>query len=260
MKIVVLTNNNSVFGKKILNALINENVSINSIVIINQPLSYSYKLFKSVKKRIGLFNAIYLGLRRLLFEKSQYKMLLNNNEIETDYNKLSNNIILTKGINSIETINVVRSLKADIIVLGQTGIIKKDIIESAKYILNAHPGILPKYRGVDVHKWALINEEFNKIGCTIHLVDKGVDTGKIISVSQNNSSRFNNIYELIDLLHESCALNMATIVKKIISNTFTLEKQSKEDGKQFYKMPFNIEKQIPQKLKNYKEYLKNMNH
>ena len=41
-----------------------------------------------------------------------------------------------------------------------------------------HPGILPKNRGLDTHKWAIINNV--KQGVTCHLINEKVDLGKMI--------------------------------------------------------------------------------
>ena len=47
-------------------------------------------------------------------------------------------------------------------------------------LINIHPSLLPKYPGAHAHRDALADGA--KItGCTVHLVDEGVDTGKIIS-------------------------------------------------------------------------------
>ncbi|HKF41479.1 MAG TPA: phosphoribosylglycinamide formyltransferase [Thermoanaerobaculia bacterium] len=46
-------------------------------------------------------------------------------------------------------------------------------------ILNIHPSLLPKYRGLHPQKQALDAGE-NVSGCTVHLVDEGTDTGPVI--------------------------------------------------------------------------------
>lgn len=46
-------------------------------------------------------------------------------------------------------------------------------------ILNVHPSLLPKYAGTYAHKDVLAAKE-KESGMTIHLVDEGLDTGKII--------------------------------------------------------------------------------
>ena len=46
-------------------------------------------------------------------------------------------------------------------------------------IINIHPSLLPKYKGLDTHKRVLKNnEKFS--GCTVHYVTSKLDSGKII--------------------------------------------------------------------------------
>ena len=46
-------------------------------------------------------------------------------------------------------------------------------------ILNIHPSLLPKYKGLDTHKRTLKNKE-RYSGCTVHFVNSKLDSGKII--------------------------------------------------------------------------------
>jgi phosphoribosylglycinamide formyltransferase-1 len=48
-----------------------------------------------------------------------------------------------------------------------------------RHIVNIHPSLLPKYRGLDAVGQAL-NEKERIYGLTIHYVDEGMDTGEII--------------------------------------------------------------------------------
>ena len=46
-------------------------------------------------------------------------------------------------------------------------------------IINIHPSLLPKYKGLNTHKKVINNgEKFT--GCTVHFVNKFLDSGKII--------------------------------------------------------------------------------
>ena len=46
-------------------------------------------------------------------------------------------------------------------------------------IINIHPSLLPKYKGLNTHKKVLKNnEKFS--GCTVHYVTPQLDSGKII--------------------------------------------------------------------------------
>ena len=46
-------------------------------------------------------------------------------------------------------------------------------------ILNIHPALLPKYKGLNTHEKVILNNEIYT-GCTVHYVNKFLDSGKII--------------------------------------------------------------------------------
>ena len=53
------------------------------------------------------------------------------------------------------------------------------IIKFKGKILNIHPSLLPKYKGLNTHQRALNNNE-KYSGCTVHFVNSKLDSGKII--------------------------------------------------------------------------------
>ena len=46
-------------------------------------------------------------------------------------------------------------------------------------IVNIHPSLLPKYKGLNTHNRAIINKD-KFSGCTVHYVTAKLDSGKII--------------------------------------------------------------------------------
>jgi len=63
---------------------------------------------------------------------------------------------------------------------GFMKILSKKIINIYKNrILNIHPSLLPKYKGLNTHKRVIKNKE-KFTGCTVHLVNSKLDSGKII--------------------------------------------------------------------------------
>ena len=71
--------------------------------------------------------------------------------------------------------------KIDLICLaGFMKIISKNFIKNFNgKILNIHPSLLPKYKGLNTHQRAINNnEKFS--GCTVHYVSAKLDSGKII--------------------------------------------------------------------------------
>ena len=63
---------------------------------------------------------------------------------------------------------------------GYMKIISNKIIKNfEKKIINIHPSILPKYKGLNTYARMLKNKEV-KAGCTVHYVNEKLDNGKII--------------------------------------------------------------------------------
>ena len=63
---------------------------------------------------------------------------------------------------------------------GFMKILSNNFIKAFGYkIINIHPSLLPKYKGLNTHKRILKNRE-KYSGCTVHLVTPKLDSGKII--------------------------------------------------------------------------------
>ena len=64
---------------------------------------------------------------------------------------------------------------------GYMKIISNKIISKfEKKIVNIHPSLLPKFKGLNTFSRVLKNKEI-KTGCTVHYVNKKLDDGKVIS-------------------------------------------------------------------------------
>lgn len=81
--------------------------------------------------------------------------------------------------NQVECEAALRELEPRLLVLGGTRILRKKVFELAEHTLNAHPGLLPEVRGSASVAWAIATDQ--KVGCTCHFIDAGVDTGPIVS-------------------------------------------------------------------------------
>ena len=87
----------------------------------------------------------------------------------------------TTQVNSDETLARVEAAQPDLIFsLYNMRILKKPLLSIPKEgTINYHNSPLPKYRGVNIYSWAIINGE-NEHGVTWHWVDEGIDTGDIL--------------------------------------------------------------------------------
>ena len=86
-----------------------------------------------------------------------------------------------KNLSEKKLLSVLKSNNIEMICLaGFMKILSKNFIKKFKgKILNIHPSLLPKYKGLNTHRRALNNKE-KYSGCTVHFVNAKLDSGKII--------------------------------------------------------------------------------
>tara|TARA_S200000501_G_scaffold247799_1_gene232143 strand:+ start:380 stop:961 length:582 start_codon:yes stop_codon:yes gene_type:complete len=86
-----------------------------------------------------------------------------------------------KSLVESRLLSTLKRQKIDMICLaGFMKILTKNFIKKFKgKILNIHPSLLPKYKGLNTHQRALKNNE-KYSGCTVHFVNSKLDSGKII--------------------------------------------------------------------------------
>ena len=75
-------------------------------------------------------------------------------------------------------------------------ILKNEFIIQRK-CYNFHAGILPKYRGVGIFSWVIINGE-KETGITLHNIDKGIDTGSVIAFKKFGIEEGDTAYSLFN--------------------------------------------------------------
>lgn len=254
MNIVVLTNNGSVYGKKILNDLRISGVELQATFVIKPPLKYYRNLFKFIRKRVSLFDALYFSAKRLLYQIEQpIPALWKGRPFVRSYADISASILYVKDVHSRESLNALEALSPDIIILGHTGIVKSDLLRIAKIgVLNAHPGLLPYYRGIDCSRWAIYNGEFHKIGATVHWVDRGVDTGNVILRRAYGFIGDETLEKLDENLYDLCVSLLTQVVCMICKDNIPSgEPQVRADGTQYFKMSRIIEHQVKRKLQKF---------
>ena len=88
--------------------------------------------------------------------------------------------MLVPSLNHPKTIDFVARVAPDAVVYGGGGIVRGDLIAAARgMILNAHSGPLPAIRGMNALEWSLLLGEQPTV--TVHLIDRGIDTGEQIA-------------------------------------------------------------------------------
>ena len=116
----------------------------------------------------------------------------NNFKIKKKVFNFNNKIIAEKKILSFLFKNKIQL----ICLAGFMKILSKSFIQKFNgVILNIHPSLLPKYKGLNTHARALKNKE-RYSGCTVHLVNSKLDSGKIILQKKVKIFKFDNIETL----------------------------------------------------------------
>ncbi len=126
-------------------------------------------------------NSNALGLKYA--EKSKIKFYVIN------YNNIANA--------EIKLLRLLKKFKIELICLaGFMKIISKNFIDKFnKPILNIHPSLLPKYKGLNTH-FRVIRNKDKYSGSTVHLVTAKLDSGKIILQKKIKISKLDNVKSL----------------------------------------------------------------
>jgi methionyl-tRNA formyltransferase len=92
------------------------------------------------------------------------------------YAKSGKLVILRRSLDDRTSTDLLRSLKCDVGLHAANVIYREPTISAFRLgILNAHIGILPKYRGRSVAEWSILQGD--PTGVTVFFIDPGIDTG-----------------------------------------------------------------------------------
>ena len=122
-----------------------------------------------------------------------------------------------------------KKMKPDLFLVCAYGkILSDDFIKIPTYgTLNIHPSLLPQYRGPSPVQNTIINLD-DKSGYTIIKMDKGVDTGDILFISEPISLRKNEKYlDLLNFLLSESSKGITQAIDNLVNNK-NIDKQDNE--------------------------------
>jgi folate-dependent phosphoribosylglycinamide formyltransferase PurN len=152
---------------------------------IENPIS-RYILLKKRVARLGLVRVggqilfmLYLVMLKRLSAKSIQSIVASSGLSAKPPHGLS--IAQFDSVNSQACIEWLQKKKPTVVILNGTSILSTELLASCNALfLNIHCGVTPTYRGVHGGYWALFCGDKDSVGVTVHVVDKGVDTGNIV--------------------------------------------------------------------------------
>lgn len=214
-------------------------------VIKENPIPRSVLLKNRIKK-LGLTKVI--GQLIFIMFNKFLKLLSKNRikEIKNQYNLNTNSIVheyvvSVNSINDKEVAKLLKKINPDMVLVNGTRIINENILLSLnKPFVNTHAGITPRYRGVHGGYWALVNNDRNNCGVTVHLVDKGIDTGNVLYQTLIEISKKDN-FNTYPYLQIAKAVRLLKNVIEDVDKSSLIVKKSIVDDSQLWSHPSIIE-------------------
>lgn len=169
-----------------INTLHKETASGVSYVIIQKPKKFS--LIDTVKRLVATVGwsglpkecwyALILRLNKRARHYLSYFRAYSDRNHSTAYFPP---VLEVDSVNSDEVYTLLKKLKPRIIVVWGTAVIKPHIFKIAEHTINLHMGLGEHYRGAVANHFAVLHDERQKVGATIHYVHEKVDTGDALA-------------------------------------------------------------------------------
>ncbi len=105
-----------------------------------------------------------------------------------------------EDVNSAEAVAFLRAASPDLICVSGTRMVKAPVFETlpSRGLLNLHTGLSPYYKGgPNCTMWCLANGEPQFIGVTIHELDPGIDSGRVILTEQTSVEAGDSAADLV---------------------------------------------------------------
>jgi folate-dependent phosphoribosylglycinamide formyltransferase PurN len=123
-------------------------------------------------------------------------------------------LLETGPIDSADAVAAIKALGPDLGIHAGAGLLRRPLIDAFRLgVLNAHMGLLPAYRGMNVAEWAAL--EGAPVGCTVHLIDSGIDTGPILAMQRVDIAGCGSIAALRDAVDRAQLALLGDIVGSI---------------------------------------------
>jgi methionyl-tRNA formyltransferase len=154
-------------------------------VIVEKPISRAI-LFRRRVARIGLARALDQAVFSLLVvpilrARAKTRIETLRTRLKADSPVPQNRVVQVDSVNSATCIAELQRRSPEVVIVSGTRIITAQVLESVRApFVNMHAGITPRYRGVHGAYWAFAEGRPELAGVTVHIVDKGIDTGAIL--------------------------------------------------------------------------------
>ena len=140
-----------------------------------------------------------------------------------------------------------RAASVDLLVLAGSDLVPASVLEIPRRgTINAHYGLLPRYRGMNVTEWSIWHDD--PIGVTVHVVDPGVDTGDILASEEIAAEPGDTLDALRAKHQEAAARLLLEAARAIAAGSEERRPQRPEEGRQYYRMHPHLRAAVERKL------------
>ena len=244
MRVAVLTLAGSRYGKRLLHRLAESGRPADLVIVVGGGTARNVRLLRGMARRIGWFDALRYAVDEAV---RPWAGAAQEPGAERSYQELAGTVARARSVRAPELPAVVGAHGIDLVLLGQSGIVPQAVLAAPRLgTLNAHPGWLPGYRGVDCAEWALVQDDFGSVGSSLHWVDPGIDTGPIIRRRAYRWRGDETLRSLSARLYEDCLSLLADAADE--ARTKALPALPNEGGRQYHKMPWALRRVAASRL------------
>ncbi len=160
--------------------------------------------------------------------KIQYCNSLNDKNVEDVLNKYDKKLIIFTG----------------------GGIIRDNILKiSGDGIINCHMGMLPRYKGMDLPEWCILENNSKELGITLHFMDSGIDTGDILRKVPVSLGKHKDIRSLRNSFEPIMVKSMVEVVDDYLNGRIKPVKQESNNRRQYFIIHKELYKIVNLKIK-----------
>ena len=249
MKIIILANDNVAYSGILSYPLLKKFSSEISGIFIQDGIlnsnTNSSNLFNEVKKKSGLQYAIFLAKETIYYKIAVFirRIFHMNNHSDDCYLETNSNLgkifdipvfKISGSIHDENWLRKIKDLNPDLIIcIRYAEILKKSLLEIPnKGVINFHPSLLPKYRGLGPIFQAVLHNE-NEIGFSFHYINEDIDTGQIIKREKIKIEQNESVSRLTIRTHIMGSYNLLSIINNLKNENKETPETPQNEGNYF---------------------------
>jgi len=256
--IVFCPNPYSLYTNSVCELLIRKGYSIDAIIVRKFTINRFRQEFARDGKRLikKIINKLILKSRAYADNNYNIKAFRKENNLTIKnvsvFKKTGTKLVYCNDLNDKIVEDTLRSYPSKIVVFTGGGIIRKNILDVAgDGIVNCHMGILPKYKGMDLPEWCILENSFDELGITLHFMDTGIDTGAILKRIKIKLCNSQDIKTLREKFEPIMVTAMVDTIDDLLKDKIKPITQPSNQKRQYFIVHKRLYNMINKKIRRY---------